>query len=234
MESGADNNVAALDYPDKSVVASDVNAYVYREYLALSKLAHLLERSAESAQYAKRAQEINSNCLGHLWSESDQIFYNLDARSGAQIKVASFSGMIPLWAGMLDQDRGAASCRRYLLNRDEMWTDFGIRSLSKRDSRYNNVNMIKPYSNWQGPVWPIANYFYLHALLNYGFKKEAQELAQIISRLVLKDIQDSDGMHENYDAETGQPLAAPNFVSWNILVPNMIDESEKGYNPLQI
>ena len=41
-------------------------------------------------------------------------------------------------------------------------------------------------------------------------------------------------MHENYDAETGKPLAADNFVSWNILIYNMLDDAVNNKNPFAI
>jgi hypothetical protein len=35
-------------------------------------------------------------------------------------------------------------------------------------------------------------------------------------------------MHENYHADTGAPLAAPDFISWNLLAAQMIDEARTG------
>ena len=62
--------------------------------------------------------------------------------------------------------------RRYLGNRKRHACRFsGIRSLSKQDPDYNNENIIVPFSNWQGPVWLIANYFYFVGLKNYGMEK---------------------------------------------------------------
>jgi hypothetical protein len=75
---------------------------------------------------------------------------------------------------------------------------------------------------------------YMQGLLNYGFQKEAIILAKNISAIVINDINTSGGMHENYDAETGKPLAADNFVSWNLLVGNMLDEAENNKNPFAV
>ena len=97
--------------------------------------------------------------------------------------------------------------------------------MAKDDPEYNNANIIKPNSNWQGPIWPITNYFYIQALLNYGYKKEAITVAKNVAKICLEDIKKTAGMHENYDAETGKPLAAPNFISWNLLIPSMLEDS---------
>jgi hypothetical protein len=51
---------------------------------------------------------------------------------------------------------------------------------------------------------------------------------------VLADIEKTGGMHEDYDAETGEGLAAPMFISWNLLVGNMIEEAETNFNPLEL
>ena len=124
--------------------------------------------------------------------------------------------------------------RRYLLNTNKLLAAHGIRTLAKDDSSYNQTNMIKPHSNWQGPVWPIASYFAMHALLNYGFRKEAGEIAERVARVCLHDIKKTGGTHENYNADTGEPLAAPNFISWNLLVGSMIEQAKSGANPFRI
>jgi alpha,alpha-trehalase len=232
FESGADDNVASLDYPDKTVVSADVNAFLYREYLCLSKVATRLGKQDEAETLLEKAKSIRRNVNKHLWNKEDQIYWNLDTVSGEHIRRISYSSFVPLWAAMAPQAQGEASIRRYVLDKKHLWTPYGIRTLSKQDPQYNNVNRIKPHSNWQGPVWPIANWIYMHALLNYGLQEEAIQVAENITRLVLADIDTTGGMHENYDAETGAPLAADNFVSWNLLVGNMIDEAEQKRNPL--
>jgi len=88
-----------------------------------------------------------------------------------------------------------------------------------------NENKIKPYSNWQGPVWPHANWMVMHALIRYGYPDSAVAVAKRVTRLCLDDLAANGMMHENYHAETGAPLAAPNFISWNLLVAQMIEEA---------
>ena len=95
------------------------------------------------------------------------------------------------------------------------------------------ANTIIPFSNWQGPVWPIANYFYFVALLQHGFRQEAAELVRRLTRLYLRDIAFCGSLHENYCAETGASLAPSaaqskqglegGFVGWNLLLQDMIE-----------
>jgi alpha,alpha-trehalase len=240
MESGADNNAAfTTSGPGEPplvdrVAGADVNTFVYRDYLAMALIWRALGRDAEAQEYHSRAQALLTAINRHLWSETELSFYNLDTVTGQLIKRMTYSNFVPLWGRIAPLQKGKVQIRKHFINPDEMWADHGGRSLAANDGRYNNVNMIKPYSNWQGPIWPIANYLYVHALLHYGFREQALELANRIIRLCLHDVQASGGMHENYNAETGEPLAAPGFIGWNLIVSQMIDEVVSQRNPFEI
>jgi alpha,alpha-trehalase len=234
MESGADNNLAALNFPDKKVVATDLNSYLYLEYIALSLIAAKLKNQKDEKIFNKKAQDIKKNTNKYLWDEKYSAYYNLDSRNGKFIKRISFNSFHPLWTHIAPPERAKKFIEKYAINPKKMWSKYGIRTLSKDDPGYNNINMIKPHSNWQGPIWPIANYLYMHSLLNYGYQNKAIELAQKITKLCLLDIEKTRGMHENYNAETGEPLAAPNFISWNLSVANMLKEATTNTNPFKL
>lgn len=221
MESGADNNPAVLDFPKRSIAGADLNALLYREYQAASKIAKNISAKNDAKFFSEKAKRLRRNILKYLWNDQDQSFYNLDTRSGRQIKRIVFSNFLPLWVKLIPRRQGRKMIEKYLLNPKKLWAEYGIRTLAADDPEYNQKNIIKPYSNWQGPVWPLVNYFAWGTLLNYGFNREANTMADRTAKLVLNDIEQSGGMHENYNADTGRPLAAPNFISWNLLVSNM-------------
>lgn len=234
MESGADNNLAALDFPDKTVIATDLNSYMYLEYIALSLIAAKLNNQKDEEEFKQKANDLKENINKYLWNEQDSAYYNLDSRSGEHIKRISFNSFHPLWIKIAPTEKAKEFIEKYALNPQKLMGEYGIRTLSKDDPGYNNINMIKPHSNWQGPIWPIANYIYMHSLLNYGYQKEAIDLAEKITKLCLSDIEKTGGMHEDYNAETGEPLAAPNFISWNLLVANMLQEATTNTNPFKL
>lgn len=234
MESGADNNIAALEFSEKTVIGSDLNSYLYNEYRAMALIYKQFEDKKEEQYFLNRSIELKKKINELLWDNQDKAYYNLDSKTGKLIKRISFNCVHPLWVQVAAQNRGKAFIDRYLVKSNKLWSKHGIRTLSRDDPNYNNVNIIKPYSNWQGPIWPIANYVYVHALLNYGYKKEAITVSERIASICMEDIVKSGGMHENYDAETGEPLAAPNFISWNLLVPNMLQEIVENRNSFQL
>ena len=116
---------------------------------------------------------------------------------------------------------------KYILAPEHFRSRFGIRSLSKSSEYSNNARWGNPprfgewnrltNSNWQGPVWIPLNWFVMHTLLRYGYRNEAERLADDTVELVYKSIQTLGFMRENFDSETGEGLYADNFASWNIL-----------------
>ncbi len=246
MQSGADNNPAIGNDPSeaKTVAACDINAFLHREYLALARLAARLARHDEQALYSAKAAALREAINTHLWDAEAESYWNLHVGTRQWCKRISYSNFVPLWAGLVPPRRAKAMIRRYLWNDEHMLTPHGLRSLSRQDPDYNNSNIIIPYSNWQGPVWPIANYFYFVALINHGFRDEARDLVRRLTHLYLRDIDFCGSLHENYHAETGQPLAPSaehsqhgqegGFLGWNLLLQDMIEMLDGRPNLLEL
>ncbi|MBN1919400.1 MAG: hypothetical protein JW889_15995 [Verrucomicrobia bacterium] len=247
VQSGADNNPALTNDADdrNAILACDANTYEVGEYRALARIAAELGRVDDAARFRRRADDLVETMNRVFWSADDETFYNVRRDSGEQIRRITYSNFIPLIGRIAPRERGRAMVRRYLWNEDHLLTPYGLRSLSKQDEDYNNVNMLYPYSNWQGPVWPIANYLYFRGLMNSGFPNEARELAARITELLVGDLERFGSMHENYDAETGAPLAPSGnqsprgpieagFIGWNLLAENMWDELQSSANPLTV
>jgi len=235
MQSGADNNPAVSNDPKLAhkIASCDVNTFQWREYLALAAIARKLGRSEDENSFREKAVKLHTAFNERLWDATSESYWNLNTDTGGWRKIISYSNFVPLWGGMVPAERAAAMIRRYLWNEEHMLTPFGLRTLSKQDADYNNASIITPYSNWQGPVWPIANYFYFVGLMRHGFTSEARELVNRLVKLYLKDIEFCGSLHENYDAETGKPLAPSaaqskngqegGFIGWNLLLQDMIE-----------
>lgn len=247
MQSGADNNVALTNDPqDRSaILATDASTYQLREYEAMAKLGTKLGHAKEASEYRQKARGLRAAMHKHMWSEKDVMFWNIRRDNGQQVRRISYSNFVPLLENVVDQAHAKEMLRRYLLSSHHMLSKYGLRSLSKQDPDYNNISMINPYSNWQGPVWINANYLDYVILKKYGFNTEAKHLAQTLGEVVLADIAKWNSMHENYNAETGEGLAptpeqSPNhiftgFVGWNLLVEDMLQcEAEGKCEMLQV
>jgi alpha,alpha-trehalase len=234
MESGADNNAALVRRYHNSMAAADVNAFMVLDYRAMAELATRLSRTVrlgrteDAAAFRERARRLADAIQAHLWVANAAIYSDYDAVERALARRVTYSDLVPLWAGLASPEQARAMIERHVFEPRELWAPHGIRSLAADDPAYNNENVLKPYSNWQGPIWPHANWMFMHALMRYGYREAALDVAVRVTRVCLADLERNGMMHENYHADTGAPLAAPDFISWNLLVAQMIDEARTG------
>lgn len=235
MQSGADNAVVLTndDRERSAILGVDINVFQYREYLSMAKIADALNKKEDARFYKNKTEKLKAAILKYHWDKENYSFWNIRRRDGRKVMRVSYSNFIPLiQKDIISLSDGREMIKRYLWNEKHMLSSYGLRSLSGSDPDYNNENIITPYSNWQGPVWPVANYLFFVGLKNYGFDKECVTLAKTLGTLIAKDIDKFGSMHENYDAETGAALAPTaeqskngiytGFVGWNLLIQNML------------
>jgi alpha,alpha-trehalase len=235
-QSGADNNPAMnyFDCDTRSFLAPDASTFQLREIIAQALIAKELGKNGDYENLTAKAAKLEEAINNVLWCEEDQIYYTVDRETGDFYRRVSYASFIPLIQKLAPEARGKEMIKRYLINPEHMKAKFGYRSLSVQDPDYNNKNIIIPFSNWQGPVWPIANYLYSIGLKNYAFDDELRWQAGTLGTLLLGDIKACDSMHENYHADTGAPLAPADdyvdvngkfvgFIGWNLCTQNIIE-----------
>ena len=228
VESGVDNNPAVSDVPSQTTEGVDLQSYVYREYKALAFLARRLNEREDATIYERKADALKALVGRLMWSERDGSYWNIDSRSHQFIRIRTWTNFVPLWAGIATAPQ-AERMIRVLLDPARFWSPHGVRTLSRDEKLYDPA-----HGYWRGPVWVLSNYLMMHALLKYGHRTEALELADRTERLLIADFQATDGMNENYSPETGAPDAAGHFVSWNLLAEHMKEEALSGNDPAAI
>jgi hypothetical protein len=167
------------------------------------------------------AEAVNDN----LWDSQSQFYYDLGERPGSFIRTPSYSGLVPLIAGIVPSDR-VPGIVAALSDEGAFMSPYGIRSVSARSVIYepgyasaSGVN-----SNWRGPVWLPLNYLLAGAL--DGVDPElAREVRARVVGTVEADWQATGRLHEYFDAETGIGLGADDQAGWTALVANMIAEA---------
>ena len=85
------------------------------------------------------------------------------------MSIASNPGHL-LWSGIVPPDRAAAVVRRLMA--DDMWSGWGIRTLSSAHPAYN------PHDYQLGAVWPHDNGLIALGFKRYGFHAEANRITK--------------------------------------------------------
>lgn len=164
VQSGADNNPALSNDPAEreTICACDLNAFQWREYLALSRLADRLGRRKDSQRFAERADILRRAVAMQLWSGPDGTFFNRRRGGGDFCRHITYSNFVPLWAGMVPPDRAETMIDRYLWNEQHLLSPFGLRSLSRQDAAYKQREHHPPVLQLAGPDLADRQLFLLH------------------------------------------------------------------------
>jgi mannosyl-oligosaccharide glucosidase len=109
-------------------------------------------------------------------------------------------------------------------NRDHLWSDCGLRTLSKSDALFKTDE-----NYWRGRIWINFNFLVLRALKNYywtveGIQQLYTELRQNVVDAVRNSWAKTGYFWEQYDDPTGEGKGTPHFTGWTTLVLNIIHE----------
>jgi len=172
-ESGMDNS-PRFDQVEQ-MTAADLCGYMASEYLALEKLAKILDKKSEDAEWRARRQRIVRQTNTVLWDKQDQFYYDLDEQ-GAFIRLKTCAGIIPMLGHIPDPDRGRALAQ-HVMNPAEFWAPFPVATVAQDEPAYTN-------DCWRGCTWASMNVLMYYCLGAYGFT-EAQ---QLLARRTLEEI----------------------------------------------
>jgi glycogen debranching enzyme len=147
------------------IALAEVQGYVY---LAKTGLGDLYERAGDgvrAGQLRREAEDLRQRFERDFWLE-DKGIYALALQEGKEpaAVVASNAGQV-LWSGIAAPDRAGRTARRLLA--EDMFSGWGVRTLSARERRYN------PIGYHLGTVWPHDNALILAGLRRYGRDDEA-------------------------------------------------------------
>ena len=243
---GMDNDPATFGRPRFSTANVFLNGFMVMELHAMAGILKKLGEEGRAAHYEEKADSLAAAIRRECWDERDGFFYSqdVDVKTRAYdwfhkglgvfwhtlpIKVRTWTGFIPMLAGVATAEQAERIVQEHITDEKTFASPFGIRALSKDEKMYNLEATNNP-SNWLGPIWLVVNYAVFRALLNYGYRAEAERLFDQTLTLLGEDLKTSGEMHEYYVPETGAPVMSPGFLNWNMLALNMATELDGSFS----
>jgi glycogen debranching enzyme len=165
-------------YPDGSLVKGpkalcELQGYVYNAWIRMAEVFDTLGKADRATELRAKAAALFTHFNEVFWDEELGFYaYALDGDKNKVLTVASNAGHC-LWSGIVPRERAKKVVDR-LMARD-MWTGWGIRTLSTGNPAFN------PYNYQTGSVWPHDNAIIAMGFKFYGFHAEAARVAYGVS-----------------------------------------------------
>lgn len=157
------------------IALCEVQAYAYAAYRAMDYLADRLGKAESAAYWSQVAEELKANFLDRFWWEAEHLFFlALDGLKRPCEVVTSNAGQC-LWSGIVPDTLAEKIITR--LMREDMYSGWGIRTLSERAARYN------PMSYHNGSIWPHDTALVGVGFARYGEKAKASQLLESLSQV---------------------------------------------------
>ena len=184
----------------------------------LKALARLARRAgqAELAAWAeaKSAQALQS-LLERAWDPRRGLFFNLVGSAEIRAEPKTIQCLLPLLLEDLPGDI-AERLLAHLTDPHEFWSPYPVPSVALDEPSYTDDSHLRGRRLiWRGPCSMNTNWFLHQGLLRHGEAGYASQLAERSRELV-----ESGGFNEFYDARSGQPVGAKRF-GWATLAVDM-------------
>jgi len=166
----------SMVHADGSLVAPpialvEVQSYVYA---ALRKLAPVLEALGDPGTAAKlqqRAEDLRRKFIRDFWTDGEFFALALDGAKRPAASITSNAGHA-LWTGIATREQAARVVAR--LMKEDMFSGWGIRTLSSTSPRYN------PQGYHVGTVWPHDNSIVAMGFKRYGYENDLNRVASAL------------------------------------------------------
>ncbi|MHA6513644.1 amylo-alpha-1,6-glucosidase [Tessaracoccus sp. Z1128] len=147
---------------------AEVQGYCYAALLAAADLDDALAGGAKAAGLRRRAADLKQRFHQAFWCPEIGFYAMALDRDKLPLEVVSSNIGHCLWTGIIDDDHADRVVARLLA--DDMFTGFGLRTLSSEEARYN------PISYHNGSVWPHDTVLAAAGMQRYGRRDEALRL----------------------------------------------------------
>jgi glycogen debranching enzyme len=152
------------------IATCELQGYVYDAKVRMADVYDVLGRPQDARRLRREARRLYDRFNDKFWWEEEGTYYlGLNGKKQPIRSVASNPGHL-LQSGIVPPERAGRVVRRLMA--DDMWSGWGVRTLSSEHPAYN------PFSYQTGSVWPHDNATIAGGFRRYGFSAEAAQIAK--------------------------------------------------------
>jgi glycogen debranching enzyme len=165
----------AIVYEDGTVVEPPIatceeQAFFYVAKLQMSELLFWLDRKEESKKMFDDAEALRQRINEHFWMPDERFYAMALDSKGRQVRsIASNPGHL-IACGIPDRSMVHEVADRLMA--DDLYSGWGVRTLSSRHPAYN------PFSYHRGTVWPVEQGAFALGFARYGLHEHLHRLCK--------------------------------------------------------
>ncbi|KAI4276870.1 MAG: hypothetical protein L6R38_005563 [Xanthoria sp. 2 TBL-2021] len=213
LTSGLDDYPRAQP-PHPEELHVDALSWVGSMVVNLKRISVFLGEKEDERIFSKQETEIIRSIDEIHWSEPDQAYCDTTVVNRTTSKKVCHKGYVsalPFCLGLVDPNNPHLGAVLDLIHDpEELWSPFGIRSLSTKDKDYGTGE-----DYWRGPVWININYMILERLL-VSLGPEVMRMHPLTQG---KELAQQGGLHQSRASEIYRELRLnlvnTVFTSWN-------------------
>lgn len=148
----------------------DLAAYAFGNAKNMAACARLLGDEREARSLDELASRIQNAVETKLWHRDWKFFLSNRWKDDAPALVKEVIGVYPFYFGLPAPGRGFEAAWSSILDPEEFWGPWPVRSCSKRCPAYNPgrgwsaIRDVQSGCMWNGPAWPHANSIVMTAM----------------------------------------------------------------------
>jgi mannosyl-oligosaccharide glucosidase len=163
LTSGLDDYPRAQP-PHPGELHVDLISWIGMMTKAIRRIATYLDETDDAAEFAKYEEAIQHNIDDLHWSAKHNMYCDAtidDFEESVHVCHKGYVSLFPFLTGLVGPDSPKLGAILDLLgDEEELWSEYGLRSLSKSSEFYHTGE-----DYWRGPVWINMNYLALARLL---------------------------------------------------------------------
>jgi mannosyl-oligosaccharide glucosidase len=162
LTSGLDDYPRAQP-PHPGELHLDAISWVGSMASAMHQIAEFLNEDIDQTTFVKQKQVIQQSIEDLHWSEDEQAYCDTTIEHNKRVKIChkGYISLFPFLVGLLENDNPHLDAVLDLIrNEDELWSPYGLRSLSRKSPLYGSAE-----NYWRSPIWVNINYLVIERLL---------------------------------------------------------------------
>ena len=195
-----------MDHIDRRKSANDIQALFYESLKIGVDLARIAGDSYNEERWIGRAQQLQNKIDLEYWDADNIFYYDTIRRDGSKDPSVRPNALVLLLTDAI-KDRKRAEAVLTRLEKNDITTAWGVRTLSSMDPKYH------PSLYHDGAVWPLVTGWCAASEIKFGRKEQAlYYIGSMAERILFEN-----GMFaETYRGDRPEPFNSCILQAWSV------------------